>query len=101
VPDDADLVISETSFDRDHSHRNPEHEELEVEIDFNVTGGDLTSLILNADERAAEIAQGREHYIWRIRADEEGGSLSAEATMYVMVPRLTRVTKRRAALGDN
>jgi hypothetical protein len=98
MPEDNDLVVSTTSFDREHHHRHKEHAELEVEIDFNVEGEDLTTLILNADAKALEIAQGREHYIWRLLVNESGDGFAAEVTMYAMVPRVLSEARRQEVL---
>lgn len=89
LTDEPDIVINEYVFEKDHHSRHREHPEIEVEIDFNASGDDLTDLIQNADAKASEIAQGRSHYIWRIMADESGVGLDAECTMYVMVPRVS------------
>jgi hypothetical protein len=98
MPDESDLTVNTTWFAREHHHRHKEHAELEIEIDFNVDGEDLTSLILNADAKALEIAQGREHYIWRLMVDEIGDGFTAEATMYAMVPRVLSEARRQEVL---
>lgn len=86
VEADVEIELHETWFERRHdTHRRTE---LEVEMSYDVEGGSLAELILLTDQRAAELAEGRQWYVYNLRVQEqEDGSLVGSACAYISVPR--------------
>jgi hypothetical protein len=82
---DLEVVTHSTWFER--RHHTHEHTELEVEVSYDIEAETLSDLVLAADARAAELAEGRPWYVYRLNAEETHGGLEAEVTAYISVPR--------------